>query len=135
MKKLLILIIGLVTFSCSLSDDSPTDYQELLPVEEAVLPEEFVLNETYEITLVYLRPTTCHAFSDIYYLKENNERTVAVISTVFQSNGNCTALGTELEATFNFKATQTGSYVFKFWQGEDDNGEDTYLTVEVPVVE
>ena len=28
-----------------------------------------------------------------------------------------------------------GSYIFKFWQGTDDNGEDLYLTVEVPVVE
>ena len=66
--------------------------------------------QTYEITIFYMRPSTCHAFNDIYYRKHQNERTVAVVSTVFQSNGNCTNLeDTELEASFDFKATESGS--------------------------
>jgi hypothetical protein len=135
MKKLLILLVTLTVFSCSLDDDSLENYQDPMPIETALLPDEFTVGETYEITLTYLRPTTCHAFSGIYYQKHNNERTVVVIGTVFQSNGNCTDLNSELEATFNFKATEAGSYIFKFWQGEDENGEDNYIIIEVPAVE
>ena len=135
MKKLLICLIAIATFSCSVNDDGPTSYNELLPIESAIVPESFEVGETYEITITYLRPTTCHAFSDIYYAKYNNERTVAVISTVYESNGQCTTIESELEASFNFKATETGSYIFKFWQGEDENGEDTYLVYEVPVLD
>jgi hypothetical protein len=135
MKKLLVLLIGLLLFTCSSSDDSLDNYQEAMPIETVNLPEEFILNQEYEIVVTYLRPTACHAFNDIFYQKHLNETTIYVIGTVFINNGNCTALNTELEASFNFKATQTGASIFKFWQGEDDNGEEIYLTVEVPVVE
>lgn len=135
MKKLLVLLITVIGFSCSLDNDTPRTYQQVLPIENAVMPSEFQLDQTYEITLTYLRPTSCHAFSDIYYLKHDNERTIAIISVVFEGDGNCTALETEQEATFNFKATQTGSYIFKFWQGVDENSEDIYLIVDVPVTE
>ncbi len=124
-----------VTFSCSLSSESTgVDTQELLPIENVTLPEAFELGETYEIAVTYLRPTTCHAFNDIYYLKQGNERTVAIVSTVFNSNGNCEVLNdTVLGATFDFEAEEPGSYIFKFWKGKDAEGQDTYLTVEVPV--
>jgi len=135
MKKILVLIICMIALSCSLGDDTPDNYQELLPVENVIIPEEFILNETYEISISYLRPTACHGFDDIYYRQEDNSRIVAVISTVFINNNNCSTLNTELEVTFNFKATQSGIYIFKFWQGKDDNGNDTYLNIEVPVVD
>lgn len=135
MKKLLIFLITIVIYSCSQSDDSGSkDFQEWLPIETALVPTEFVLGETYEIVLTYLRPTDCHAFNDIYYVKQGQERTVAILSTVFSSNAPCAAIQTELEASFNFEATELGLITFKFWQGEDENGADTYLIVEVPVI-
>jgi hypothetical protein len=135
MKKLIIyLIIVVVTFSCSPTNDSVlVDTQEFLPVESVDIPEEFELGQTYEITVTYLRPTTCHAFNDIL-LVNNNTVKVFIIGTVFNSNGNCTELtNTELGATFDFEATSPGSYIFKFWKGKNEGGEDVYLTVEVPV--
>ncbi|WP_338732193.1 hypothetical protein [Mangrovimonas cancribranchiae] len=134
MKKTLAILLILLTFSCSVEDDSPETYHEILPVESAIVPDEFELNEVYDIQLTYIRPTNCHAFYDIYYAKSENERTVAIISTVFPNDA-CETIDAELEISFNFKPTETGSYIFKFWQGEDDNGEDEYMIVEVPVVE
>lgn len=136
MKKIIIIIIVLNTIlSCSISDDSPVTTQELLPVKSVTIPENFALNETYEIELRYLRPTNCHGYRDIYFSKNNNERTVAIISTYFLGNENCTPFtNEELETSFNFKATELGSYIFKFWKGLDDNGEDIYLIIEVPVL-
>ena len=134
MKKALILLVGLILFSCSSNDDSLYNYQDPMPIELVDLPEEFVLNEEYEITITYLKPTTCHVFNDILYQEDNNISTVIVIGTVFHNNGNCTDLNTEFEANFNFTANNIGSHIFKFWKGLDDNGEDIYLIVEVPVV-
>jgi hypothetical protein len=136
MKKLVLLSLFLILVgSCSL-DDKTTDYNlEILPVESVDIPESFTLGETYPITVSYLKPSTCHIFKEFYYLKNNNERTVAVINYDYIDN-NCTDLQDELvEATFNFIVTSNGSYIFKFWQGVDENDVDQYLTIEVPVIE
>ncbi len=135
MKKIIFILFTFILFSCSVEDDSLDTHFEIIPVESAILPDEFVLGNLHLIKLTYLRPSTCHAYNDIYYVTESNERTVAVINIVFDSNGNCEEISDELEASFNFRATRPGSYIFKFWQGTDDDGEDLYLIVEVPVVE
>lgn len=135
MKKLLALSLALILCaSCSLDNDNGTNYSfDILPVESVDIPSEFTLGETYPITVTYLRPTTCHYFREFYYDKNLNERTVAPITIVYE-NDNCETLDNVLEeATFNFIVTSNGSYIFKFWQGEDANGDNQYLTIEVPV--
>ncbi|MBJ6368209.1 hypothetical protein [Snuella sedimenti] len=134
MKKFLVFCMTLVLFSACSIDDDGTNYDlEVLPIESVDIPDEFALGETYPITITYLKPSTCHAFKEFYYLKDNNERTVAAINYVFEKD-NCEVLENELvEATFNFVVTSNGSYIFKFWQGEDENNEDQYLIIEVPV--
>ncbi|MFD1161648.1 MULTISPECIES: hypothetical protein [Hwangdonia] len=136
MKKLVALSLALFLFaSCSLDDDSQNYSFEILPIESVDIPDEFTLGETYPITVSYFKPSTCHSFKEFYYLRENNERTVAAINYVFNNNS-CDTLTDELvEATFNFIVTSNGSYIFKFWQGEDASGEDQYLIIEVPVTE
>lgn len=135
MKKLLALSLTLVLFvSCSLNNDAVSYSFEILPVESVNIPSEFQLGETYPITVSYFKPSTCHYFDRFYYKKNLNERIVAPITYVLEDN-NCRTLENELvEATFNFIVTSNGSYIFKFWQGEDSQGEPIYLTVEVPVI-
>ena len=135
MRKIIFTLLPFILFSCSLEDNSLDTYFELVPVESAVVPDEFVLGNLHLITLTYIRQTTCHAFNDIYFVADSNERTVAVTNIVYDSNGNCEEISDELETSFNFRATELGSYIFKFWKGKDDDGEDLYLTVEVPVIE
>tara|TARA_R110000868_G_scaffold97875_4_gene269271 strand:+ start:9263 stop:9673 length:411 start_codon:yes stop_codon:yes gene_type:complete len=134
MKRLFILSLTLILFaSCSLQDDGRDYTLDKLPVESVDIPVSFTLGETYPITVRYFRPSTCHAFKDFYYLTHNNERTVAVINYAY-NGANCADLQDELvEATFNFIVTSNGSYIFKFWQGVDENDVDQYLTIEVPV--
>ncbi|ULC59796.1 hypothetical protein MBM09_02180 [Flaviramulus sp. BrNp1-15] len=136
MKRLIVMcLILIMATSCSIDDDSTNYSFEVLPVESVDIPDEFELGETYPITIHYFRPTTCHAFKEFYYYKENNERTVAPVTYVFD-NTNCETLEDDLvEATFNFIVTSNGSYIFKFWQGEDTDGESQYLTIEVPVID
>jgi hypothetical protein len=122
--------------SCSLDNDDSNDfYYEILPIESVDIPTEFTLGETYEITVSYLRPSGCYIFNEFYYTSELNQRTVAVINTVYP-NRDCQTLENELvDVSFNFIVTSNGTYIFRFWQGEDENGNDTYFIVEVPVVE
>lgn len=136
MKRFIVIGLALfLFFSCDVGDDGPDFNLELLPIESVEIPDEFELGEVYAITVSYFQPSTCHTFREFYYLKENNERTVAVINYEYLNNS-CEELENELvEATFNFIVTSNGSYIFKFWQGEDSNGENQYLTIEVPVID
>lgn len=134
MKKLILLaVLMLALVSCSV-DDSDSFYNEILPVESVVIPDEFVLGEVYPITVTYKRPAGCYAFYDFYYTRELNQRTVAVINTVYPNQDCGLSEEADVEATFNFKVTNNGTYIFKFWQGKDENGTDLYYIVEVPVV-
>ncbi len=136
MKKFIFYCVLLFTFaSCSLDDGNNSNFHfEIMPIDSVDIPNEFVLGETYPITVSYTKPSGCYVFHDFYYVKELNERTVAVINTVYEDNP-CTQVAETVEATFNFMVTSNGTYVFKFWQGEDESGNDLYYIVEVPVVE
>ncbi len=136
MKRFIVLSLLLVMFgACSTDDDTVNFNFEILPIENVDIPDEFELGEVYPITISYLKPTSCHRFNELYYLKDTNKRTVAVIDYVFERD-DCETLENELaETTLNFIVNSNGSYIFKFWQGEDNQGEDQYLTIEVPVLE
>lgn len=134
MKKLIALSLALIfATSCSLDNDSSNYSFEVLPVVSVDIPSEFTLGETYPITVTYLKPTTCHVFKEFYYSKNLNERTVAPVMIVYENDTCETLENVSEDATFNFVVTSNGSYIFKFWQGEDANGDDQYLTIEVPV--
>ena len=136
MKRIIFICITILTFlSCSIDDDSISYNFEFIPIEDVVIPEAFVLDSIYQIDVSYYRPTTCHGFHDFYYVAEENQRTVAVINIVYDGS-NCDTLENQLvEKTFDFKVVYNHTYVFKFWQGEDENGEDVFLTYEIPVIE
>ncbi|PQV49503.1 hypothetical protein CLV33_103136 [Jejuia pallidilutea] len=134
MKKFFILSLFVtLLFSCSLDDDNTNFNIEILPIESVDIPDEFTLGEVYPITVTYERPSNCHVFREFYYAKHNNERTVAVVNNVFEQNDCVDLTDTTLTATFDFQVTSNGSYIFKFWQGKDENDEDIYLEIEVPV--
>jgi hypothetical protein len=134
MKRFLLISLSLILFhACSLNDNSVDYSLELLPVESVDMPESFIRGEIYPITVTYFKPSSCYSFKEFYYLKENNENTIAVINYNYVNN-NCIDLDDELvEATFNFEVTDNGNCIFKFWKGVNKHDEDLYLIMEVPV--
>lgn len=136
MKKILLLLSVLFLFnSCSLDDVQDDEFSyELVPIASVDIPAEFELGETYNIVIRYYRPSTCHAFDGFYYDKDLNVRTIAVQNIVFEQN-NCEPLTDVLiEQNLEFYVTNNGSYIFKFWQGKNEAGEDLYLEYEIPVI-
>lgn len=135
MKKIVLFLVVITSLlSCSLNDDSPTYTYEVLPVDSYVVPASFTLGQTYEIKLKYQKPTVCHIYQGIYYEKNLNTRTIA-IQTAVEKNQVCTMQLPPLsEVSFNFIVSNTGSYIFKFYKGEDATGKEIFEDVEVPVV-
>lgn len=132
MKKIIFAFFSLILlFSCS--DDDTNYHYELLPIDEAIVPEEFEFGKIYDITVKYIRPDDCYINSDILYEYDFDARNIAVISTYVENN-NCESLDSEEELTFRVQALQHSPYIFKFWQGDDDNGNPIYLIIEVPVI-
>ena len=138
MKKIFLLSFLMFSlFSCSISDDTQSFHTEILPIESVTIPEEFQFGQVYEIGVTYFRPTGCHIFNNFYYEINGNERIVAVINTVYEDQ-NCETFEqgeNEVEVFFNFQVNSFDTYTFKFYQGQDDNENDIYYIVEVPVVE
>ena len=135
MKKIaLFLILITSVLSCSVDNDNISYTYEVLPVDSYTMPDSFTLGETYEIKLKYQKPTSCHIYQGIYYDKNLNTRTIA-IQTAVQNDQACTKeIPPISEVSFNFIVSNTGSYIFKFYKGEDAAGQDIFEEVEIPVV-
>ncbi len=135
MKKyaLLAFILILTLTSCSVeNDDTDTFYLEVLAIDSVELPKQFVLGETYDISMTYTIPNSCYEFNDFIYEIKEHKRTVAIVNTVY-SNANCGQSQESVTVSFNFTVSGTETYVFKFYQGEDSEGVDQYYFVEVPI--
>jgi hypothetical protein len=138
MKKIalfLVLITSLI--SCSLDDNRDTYTYKILAVESYEVPESFKIGETYEIKLKYQRPNPCYIFQGIFYEKNLNIRTIA-IQTAIKDDQVCTQQLPPLsETSFNFYVTNNdqGSYIFKFYKGKNDNNENIFEEVEIPIVQ
>jgi len=136
MKKLILLLVTITLFSSCLPDDDGQKISlELVPIESVEIPQEFVLGETYNITVRYFRPSDCHVYDGIYYESNLNERTFAIRNAV-NNNGSCSQLNEVIvEKSFDFFVTSNGSYIFKFWQGVNNTGENVFLEYEIPVID
>ncbi len=140
MKNIKIVALFIFTIclsSCLNDDDAGINFSyELVPIEEVSIPDQFIRGETYEITVSYFRPSDCHSFSGFDYDRLSNERTVSVVNVVVNDRICENLEQTDLvNVSFNFLVGFEDSYVFRFWQGRNDQGENQFLVMEIPVVE
>lgn len=134
MKKILLVLFSIFTLaSCSLDNDLPQYHYEILPIDSYSIPDQFTNGGQYEIKLRYRRPTDCHFLEGIYYGKDSNIRTLAIQTTVLDKSYCQDLEDTIVETSFSFICTGGHSYIFKFYKGKDQNGEDIFENVEIPV--
>lgn len=121
MKRLLLLIISpLLIWSCSLENDNVILRNELVAVESVNMPLDFAYQQVNTISYSYYRPSTCHMFHSLYHVAENNTSTIAIINSVYEDES-CETLTEELvERSFEFTPLNYGTYVFKFWTGDEE---------------
>ena len=129
------MVVAMATLtSCSIDDEGQSFHFEIMPIESVDMPEEFEFGGTYEIFIDYVKPTNCHVFNDFLYQINEQERTVGIINTVY-TDTICEEDPETVTVSFRFLVTSLETYVFKFYQGEDEEGIDQYLIIEVPVIE
>ena len=134
-KQLVFLFLSILLVSCSADSEQDSFNYELIPVVAVDIPDELIRNENTVITTEYFRPTECHSFAGYDYQNEGNENIITILNVVVE-NQPCGTLENDIvEASFDFVAGQESSYVFKFWQGRNEAGENQYVTIEVPVVD
>tara|TARA_R110000868_G_scaffold93810_1_gene259408 strand:- start:13053 stop:13526 length:474 start_codon:yes stop_codon:yes gene_type:complete len=131
---LLVASFTLMT-SCDIDDDVNYHF-EALQVKSVEMPEAFDYGQIYKIKVTYFRPDNCTFFEGFDVVKEDlTTRKVVTIGTVIEEEDECTGTGEDLVATFNFEVLYDQPYLFRYWTGEDANGDPTYLEISVPVNE
>ncbi|HRE76532.1 MAG TPA: hypothetical protein PLL09_01775 [Flavobacterium sp.] len=138
MKKFVLLILFIISLiSCSLNEDNvPSYHYEILPVDSFIVPDTFDFSATHQIKLYYKLPTICHSYGGIYFDRYLNERTFAIQSLVINENS-CLPFDENednlREVSLDFKVINTDTYLFKFYKGKDEEGNNIFEEVEVPV--
>jgi hypothetical protein len=129
-----LFLFGLLLVGCNDDDDNIHEYHlEYIGVVDAEVPDEFTFGNTYEIEVSIELPNSCYFHYGQYdYFYEGNTRLIYPIVHV-DDDVACTQSIIETSFSILVHALQDETYIFKFYQGEDLNGEDLYLTIEVPV--
>jgi len=136
MKKRIILpfvffLISTVSFiSCK---QKPMQEIVLLPIKELVeVPGILSYQETSYFKVKFELPNSCYHYFGLDYRYRGNQRIVA-IRAIKDLDETCTQQTIPLTTTFQVLATQRDDYVFKFWKGADNQGNDIFETVIIPV--
>jgi hypothetical protein len=138
LKYLLIMMVALTFTVTSCSDDDDVndhDYHlEYIGVISADLPDEFIYGQTYRINVTIELPNSCYYFYNQYdYFYEGTSRLIYPIAHI-DDGVPCTLNIREVTFSIPVQALQVEPYIFKFYQGEDADGQDIFLTIEVPVI-
>jgi len=132
LKKILIGAFFVIACSaCSLDDNGSDSSIETLPIKEAVVPDSFEFGKTYTLTVTYDLPDGCHSFYDLYYEYSGDARIVAVNSLVQGSQ--CVDVIKTESREFVVQVQQLEDYTFRFWKGVDNDGNDIFEDIVVPV--
>tara|TARA_R110002051_G_scaffold63597_1_gene115786 strand:- start:648 stop:1064 length:417 start_codon:yes stop_codon:yes gene_type:complete len=129
----LLFLTVLTFFGCSLDDDENFHFVAF-PITSVQMPDTFDLNQTYEIKVTYKRDSDCAYFEGFDVIKEDKTiRNVAAIGSMLIDSEDCQEVLQEVETSFNFIVLYDENYLFKFYTGDDENGDPEYLEIEVPV--
>lgn len=136
MKK---TVIGLVVASmillsgCELDNPEPNFFFVPLRISAVEVPEFFFWNEIHTIRVTYEIPSSCVQYEGFDINSDGaSTRYVTCIGAEYQAEA-CATTYTAGQATFEFLALNTETYIFKFWTGEDANGNAEFLEILVPV--
>jgi hypothetical protein len=137
LKYLVIMMVALTVAvtSCSSDDNNDHPYHlEKAIVTNAEVADEFIFGNTYLIDVTIELPNSCYFYYDQYeYIYDGPSRLIYPIVHV-DDDVACTLNIRETTFSIPVQALQKEPYIFKFYQGEDADGEEIFLTIEVPVI-
>lgn len=135
MKKIFLFIATVLLLS-GCSTESPFSYSiQVLPVVDIEMPESFTVGNQHPIHLTYRLPTECHLFNGFYYDKVNYYRLVGIQALVAHRDV-CLPYDEDeplREATLTFLPIEAGTYIFRFFKGKDEEGQNIFEEIEIEV--
>ncbi len=137
MKNIVVISILLcILVGCS-TDDAPTFFFEITPTDTVGnIPDHFVAGQADTLQVTYRRPSTCHGFDGFEINKDGTVREIAVITKVVQGRSSCTDLENDVRiAPLIIRPEEIGEIILRFFAGNDQNGNPTFMTFNVPIIE
>ncbi len=146
MKKLILLFVSaLLTVSCDVNDGGPITMLAASEVTETDLPEFFEAGKTYTVKVTYLLPSACHFAAGVDARRggDSSEQYREIyVRGMASYDANLTECDEEVdeeelekEGTFQITITpnEEDPYTFYLWTGINENEENIYTEVVVPV--
>ena len=139
MKRLIpLLLVFFLVLGCNDDDDDYNEHAyhlEYIGATSADVPDSFIYGNTYRINITIELPTSCYYFYNQYdYFYEGTSRIIYPITHI-DDGVTCTPGIRETTFSIPVQVLQSEPYIFKFYQGEDADGQDIFLTIEVPVIQ
>ncbi|MBT8188659.1 MAG: hypothetical protein HKP38_00960 [Croceitalea sp.] len=129
---LCVLCVTLIFNGCDIKTGE-NFYFVSLKITSAAVPESFDFNSTHNIQITYERPDNCTYFQGFEVISENDGvRNIVAIGSEL-TDQTCETTNDSITAIYTMKAIYSGTYILRFYSGEDLNGDPTYLEYEVPV--
>jgi hypothetical protein len=133
MKKVILLLLTIICFSACFDDNDLASFTLVdLPIDSYTVPDSFTFGEKDSITVRYILPDGCHSFNNLFYQIQDTARIVAV-RAFLNLDRECTSAIFEEEYKFAVNVSQEEDYLFKFFKGQNDDGENIFEEVTVPV--
>ena len=130
-----LFLVAFLLFGCSDDDNIDHKYRlEYVNTISADLPDEFIFGQTYRINVTIELLDSCYYFYNQYdYFYEGTSRLIYPIGHI-DEDVPCTPNIRETTFSIPVQVLQSEPYIFKFYQGEDADGQDIFLIIEVPVI-
>lgn len=122
--------LGLL-FSCDTREENNISISRI-KIDSVKIPQEKMdLFSTQTIITYSTYASGCDRFYDYDYRIDNLNRFVT--SYTYKENNVCTQVTYVGANQFNFKPVEKGTYIFKFWYGKDNAGNDLWITKTIVV--
>jgi hypothetical protein len=133
MKSFLYLFIVLsLSTACSNSSDNFIVSEEVVPITMVTAPETLTVGTVATFSIEFKIPTTCHDFLRLNFGSTPDARTVSVVTSVRE--GNCNTLSNASQSiSFEVTPDQPGMFTFRFFTGNDSQGNPTFIVKEYDV--
>ena len=135
MRLFLLLLLGITLVSCEIDLDDENISFEKVAAFDIIVPSNLTVNFEYDVSFNYALVNDCRSFYNIEVesLADNVRKITAFVEV--DNNRNCSSVYSEHTHTFKFKPRTTGTYIFKFWNGVDASGMDSFETHEITVID
>jgi len=139
MKKILLLLtVLLMVSSCSIEPDKTVDFDIVFIAADSIdVPAYVTRGDTYPLKMYYKKPTDCYYVSDAAYSEIAGSIYKLAVPAYLIQDANCqantTAAPEQMVYNFTCPFSTATSFTFKFYNGDDAQGNQKFIEVEVPV--